>query len=85
MEIQYSKLINEFQKLKNEQNYYKTQGLENASTILKTADRLFYEGEINYLEWSILVNQSLEIQNKYIDNQKNINEKIIELNNLKGL
>lgn len=85
MEIQYSKLKNEFQKLKNEQNYYKTQGLENAKTILKTADRLFYEGEINYLEWSILVNQSLEIQNKYIDNQKNINEKIIELNSLKGL
>ena len=79
---EYAKLLGEFQKLQNEQSYYKTQGLENAKTILTTANRLYYEGEINYLEWSILVNQSLEIENKYIDNQKLLNEKMIEHNSL---
>jgi hypothetical protein len=49
---------------------------------LKTANRLYYEGEINYLEWSILINQSLDIQNKLIDTQKLLNEKTIQLNNL---
>jgi cobalt-zinc-cadmium efflux system outer membrane protein len=85
MEMQFAKLINEHQKLQQEQNYYLTKGLANAETILKTANQLFYEGEINYLEWSILVNQSLEIKNKYIDNQKNINANSIEINSLKGL
>ncbi|MDR2205715.1 MAG: TolC family protein [Flavobacteriaceae bacterium] len=81
---QYSQIFSEYQKLADEQNYYKTKGLKNAETILNTANRLFYEGEINYLEWSILMNQSLEIENKYIDNQKLLNEKIIEINYLKG-
>ncbi len=79
---QYSSLFSEYEKLKNETDYYKTKGLQNAETIFKTANRLYYEGEINYLEWSILTNQSLDIQNKKIDTQKLLNEKIILLNNL---
>lgn len=79
---QYAMLFGEFEKLKSETDYYKTSGLKNAETIMKTANRLYYEGEINYLEWSILINQSLEVQNKLIDSQKMLNEKIIQLNSL---
>ncbi|MBS1571066.1 MAG: TolC family protein, partial [Bacteroidetes bacterium] len=82
MEIQYSLLQNEYKKLKAEQEYYLTKGLKNGEVILQTAHQQFYGGEINYLEWSILVNQSLEINNKYIDNQKLLNDKIIEINSL---
>ena len=49
-----------------------------------TANLLQKEGEINYLEYTMLVNQSLDIQNKYIDAQKLLNEKIVELNSLKS-
>lgn len=80
----YAKTYSEYQKLKSEIDYYKAKGLKNAQTILFTADLLSKEGEINYLEYTILVNQSLDIQNKYIDAQNNLNEKIIELNNLKN-
>lgn len=79
---QYATLFGEYEKLKSESDYYKSKGLKNAETIMKTANRLYYEGEINYLEWSILINQSLDIQNKFIDTQKLLNEKIIQLNNL---
>ena len=79
---QYATLFGEYEKLKGETDYYKSKGLKNAETIMKTANRLYYEGEINYLEWSILINQSLDIQNKLIDTQKLLNEKIIQLNNL---
>ena len=72
----------EYEKLKSETDYYKSKGLKNAETIMKTANRLYYEGEINYLEWSILINQSLDIQNKLIDTQKMLNEKTIQLHNL---
>lgn len=80
----YAKTYGEYQKLKSEIDYYKAKGLKNAQTILFTADLLSKEGEINYLEYTILVNQSLDIQNRYIDAQNNLNEKIIELNNLKN-
>ena len=79
---QYMALFGEYEKLKSETDYYKSKGLKNAETIMKTANRLYYEGEINYLEWSILINQSLDIQNKLIDTQKMLNEKTIQLNNL---
>ena len=79
---QHATLFGEYEKLKSETDYYKSKGLKNAETIMKTANRLYYEGEINYLEWSILINQSLDIQNKLIDTQKLLNEKIIQLNNL---
>ena len=79
---QYTTLFGEYEKLKSETDYYKSKGLKNAETIMKTANRLYYEGEINYLEWSILINQSLDIQNKLIDTQKMLNEKTIQLNNL---
>lgn len=79
---QYATLFGEYEKLKSETDYYKSKGLKNAETIMKTANRLYYEGEVNYLEWSILINQSLDIQNKLIDTQKLLNEKIIQLNNL---
>lgn len=79
---QYATLFGEYEKLKSESDYYKSKGLKNAETIMRTANRLYYEGEINYLEWSILINQSLDIQNKLIDTQKMLNEKTIQLNNL---
>jgi cobalt-zinc-cadmium efflux system outer membrane protein len=79
---QYTILFTEFDKLKSETDYYKTKGLKNAETIMKTANKLYFEGEINYIAWSILINQSLDIQNKLIDSQKSLNEKIIQLNNL---
>ena len=81
---QYAITYGEYQKLKSETDYYRTKGLKNAETIIFTAELLSKEGEIDYLEYTMLVNQSLEIQNKYIDAQKLLNEKIIELNALQG-
>ena len=37
---------------------------------LKTANNQYYNGEINYLEWTLLVNQAFEIENKYTDRLK---------------
>lgn len=81
---QYAKSYGEYQKLKSEIEYHQTKGLKNAETIMFTANLLQKEGEINYLEYTMLVNQSLDIQNKYIDAQKLLNEKIIDLNSLKS-
>lgn len=79
---EYAKFYGEYQKLMNEVDYYKTKGLQNSELIISTANRQFYEGEINYLEWTMLINQALDIQNKNIDALKRLNDQVIELNAL---
>ena len=81
---QYLQNLRQFQKLNDEILYYQKTGLQNSENILKTANNQFYNGEINYLEWTLLVNQAFEIQNKYIDRLKETNDKIIEINSLKS-
>ena len=76
----YEKLMSEHRQLSDEINYYRAEGLNNAQSVIQTAQRLYSLGEINYLEWSILVGQSFEIQNKYLDALRALNEKTIELN-----
>jgi outer membrane protein TolC len=81
---QYLQNLGQFQKLNNEISYYQKTGLQNSESILKTANNQYFNGEINYLEWTLLVNQAFEIQNKYIDRLKETNDKIIEINSLKN-
>ena len=71
-----------YEKLKSQVDYYQQKGLKNSEDIIKTANYQFYKGEINFLDWSILVNQALDIQNLYIDKVKELNDKTIELNSL---
>lgn len=80
----YAEILGQYQKLNEELMYYQKTGLQNGENILKTANNQYYNGEINYLEWTLLVNQSFEIQNRYIDRLKELNDKIIELNALKS-
>ena len=56
--------------------------LPNAEKISKLASEQFVKGEINYLEWSMLNNQVVEIQSQYLNAVQNLNSKSIELNYL---
>jgi len=79
---QFVELNGNYEKLKSQVDYYQQKGLKNSEDIIKTANYQFYKGEINFLDWSILVNQALDIQNLYIDKVKELNDKTIELNSL---
>ncbi|MEC5394951.1 TolC family protein [Bergeyella sp. RCAD1439] len=79
---QYAKAYGNYLKLKNETEYYQKQGEANAKTIMFTANLLLKEGETNYLEYSILVNQALDLMNRHIDAQKALNDSLIELQSL---
>ena len=81
---QYLQNLGQFQKLNDEVSYYQKTGLQNSESILKTANSQYFNGEINYLEWTLLVTQAFEIQNKYVDRLKELNDKIIEINSLKS-
>lgn len=79
---QHHELEINYKKLNVEINYYQEKGLETSEQIIKTADQQLHKGEINFIEWSILINQALDIQNQYIDKSKELNDIIIKLNSL---
>ena len=61
-------------------NYFEDTALQNANTITKTANQQFTNGDINYLEWTMLINNATTIQSNYTDAVNDLNQTIIQLN-----
>jgi len=76
----YSTALVKYQKYSAAVAYFETTALKNADLITNTANKQFLGGDINYLEWVLLVNQAVSIQSDYIESIKNRNESIIEIN-----
>jgi len=66
-------------------NYYQQQGNANADIIIGTADKQFTGGEINYLQWVILVDQAITIKNEYLDILNNYNQSVIQVQRINNL
>ncbi|MBL0309608.1 MAG: CusA/CzcA family heavy metal efflux RND transporter [Bacteroidetes bacterium] len=60
-------------------NYFEDTALQNANTISRTADQQFVNGDINYLEWTMLTNNAINIQSNYTDAVNELNQTIIQL------
>jgi cobalt-zinc-cadmium resistance protein CzcA len=60
-------------------NYFEKEGLQSAQIISETANKQFINGEINYLDFVMLFNQSISIQNNYIEALKGLNDAAIQL------
>jgi len=71
-----------YQKSLEKISYFEKTALPNAKKIEQIASKQFLNGEINYLDWVLLINQSIEIQNNYIESCLQYNQNIIELNYL---
>jgi len=79
------KFQNQFSQYQSNQQklqYFEKTGLPNAAIIVATANKQFFNGDINYLDWVMLMNQSIAIKSNYIDAVWNQNETIIQLNYL---
>ncbi len=62
--------------------YFEETALQNANTITKSANQQFTNGDSNYLEWTMLINNAVSIQSNYTDAIKDLNQSIIQLNYL---
>ncbi len=63
--------------LQERAQYFEIVQLPNADLIQKTALKQFEEGEIDYMEWTLLNNQAIQIRNTYLDVIKSLNETTI--------
>jgi cobalt-zinc-cadmium resistance protein CzcA len=69
---------NTIQNLRNVLQEYKTIVLPNAQQNLQLADQQLGGGSIGYLEWMILVNQSIQSQNEYLNQVRLYDMAVIE-------
>ncbi len=76
----YRSAFAQYQKFEETVQYFENTALKNAEIITTTANQQFLNGDINYLEWVLLLNQATTIQSDYIEAVKNRNNAIAELN-----
>lgn len=79
-ENQYKTAYAQYQKFEESVQYFEKTALKNADLISATAKEQYINGDINYLEWVILNNQSITIKSNYIEAVKNRNNAIAEIN-----
>jgi cobalt-zinc-cadmium resistance protein CzcA len=72
----------EVEKYRESLAYYETDGLRNAQTIIHAADQQFHAGEIDFLQWVILIDQGIALQSEYIQTLAAYNEAVISLKHL---
>ncbi len=79
---QYKSTLAAYKTSKETLEYLAQTALPNAKVIGQTADKQFINGDINYLDWVVLTNQSVGIIDQYINATKTLNENAILLNYL---
>jgi cobalt-zinc-cadmium resistance protein CzcA len=77
----YQEALGEYQKYLRAVDYYESSALPNTTVIANTANIQFSGGDINYLEWALLINQVITIRSEYIEAVRNLNTSVIQLNN----
>jgi cobalt-zinc-cadmium resistance protein CzcA len=77
-----SQLAAQLQSFTTTANYFEQSGLKNANLIMKTASLQFQNGDINYLDWALLNNQAISIENDYLEAIHNLNAVVIQINYL---
>ncbi|MGE6354881.1 CusA/CzcA family heavy metal efflux RND transporter [Flavobacterium sp. NPDC079362] len=60
--------------------YFEDAGIKNATLIKETANKQFSNGEINFLDFVMVINQAIIIQSNYLEAVRALNQSSIELN-----
>ncbi|MFM6982613.1 MAG: TolC family protein [Chitinophagaceae bacterium] len=82
--FQWQSAIQQHQHYTSVLGYYEKGGLENARKMRDAADQQLSAGEINYLDWVIIIGQYIGIESEYLDAVNNYNDNIIQMEYLMG-
>lgn len=74
--------IRNFDSQKQAVEYFESNLLNSSASVVSAANHQFANGEINYLEWVMLINNSASIRSNYAEAVNELNLTIIELNYL---
>jgi len=76
---QYDQLLVQYKSNKQIVETFEKSELQNATSIMGTANLQFVSGDINYLEFVMLCNQAFQIQSNYLEALKAYNDALIAL------
>ena len=76
---QYNQLLAEFRKAADMVAYFEKAGIPQANLIIRSANLSYENGEINYIEWSQLMNNAVAIRSAYLDALAAYNQALINL------
>ncbi len=79
LESQYKSLLSKFNHQREIVKYYEENGVPNANILIQASLKQYQSGNINYLEWILLLNQGISTKSAYVDAVNNLNQTIIEL------
>jgi cobalt-zinc-cadmium resistance protein CzcA len=67
------------QKSERRLKYYRSTGLKYADEIMSNATLSFRNGDIGYVEWTVLMNNAVSIRSGYLDAVQSFNNSVIEI------
>ncbi len=82
LKSRYEELFSAYENNKSIVQYYETTGLKNAEVMVATAQKQLLNGEINYLDWVMLMNQAIAVRSNYADALNMLHQAIISINYL---
>ncbi len=71
-----------YKKYKASIAYFDNEIFKNINLIYSTANKKFNNGDINYIEWVMLINNNTELESNYLETIKKMNDVIIDLQNI---
>lgn len=80
LSIEYQKALSRYKHYYDVVAYLETSVLPNTNIITGTANLQHANGDINYLDWVMLINQATHIKSDYLNAVNSLNESIILLN-----
>jgi heavy metal efflux system protein len=81
---QLQQLNEAYKKYAGQVQYYETNGLKQAALITRNARLGFEKGDVSYVEWTLQMNNAVNIELGYLQAIHNLNNAIIELEYLTG-
>ena len=81
---QWQQLSEDYKKYANQVRYYEQSGLQQAALITRNARLGFEKGDVSYVEWTLQMNNAVNIELGYLQAVHSLNNTIIELEYLTG-
>ena len=82
LNAEYQSLLAKLQQYEDAINYYETQGQTLSEEIIKTANRTFKEGEIDFFQYIQSLETAKDIQISYLEQLNQYNQTVITINHL---
>jgi len=85
LKSQFERVVQDYYKYKSLLDYYENQALVQSDLMIDNAIKSYKNGDINYLEYIQVMNNSIGIKNNYLNLLNNYNQSVIAIEYLIGI